>query len=234
MIDPRIVGVIQARMNSRRLPGKVLMEMNDKPLLLSLVNRVRTSKKLKNIIVATTEQVIDDKIVDVCEAEGVDVFRGSENDVLDRMICAGRKVDAEAIVRLTADNPFVGGDLIDLVIEKFVHHYPMVDYVSNTENSGYPMGLYVEVVNMSSLEELRRRALSSAQIEHVTLTFRSNNEGHRTYQVRSNYDFGRLALSVDTIDDYVRLAPLFRSLCLRNRNFSLADIAKLAKEISTY
>ena len=139
---------------------------------------------------------------------------------------------ADAIVRLTADNPFVGAELVDIVIEEFIQRYPMVDYVSNTENSGYPFGLFVEVVNMTSLEELQLQKLSRAQLEHVTVPFRSCNSRYSTYQVRSNYDFGQLALSVDTMEDYIRLEPLFRTLSERNANFGLADIASSKKKFS--
>ncbi len=215
-------------MNSTRLPGKVLMKMNGVPLLVNLINRIRESKKLDQLIVATSDQPVDDAIVGICEHLGIFAFRGSENNVLSRIISAGQRVSADAIIRLTADNPFVGSDLVDLVVEQFDYLYPNVDYVSNTENTGFPFGLYVEAVKMLSLEALQSKHLSKDEIEHVTLPFRQKGSGYLTHQVEAIHDFGNLKLSVDTKEDFYRLEPLFSSLCQVNIAFGLAEIAKLA------
>ncbi|MDA8942677.1 glycosyltransferase family protein [Alphaproteobacteria bacterium] len=229
MDGPNIAIIIQARMNSSRLPGKILMDIGGAPLLAHLIRRVKTSKLSDHVVVATTDQSIDDLVEGVCINEGVSVFRGSEQNVLERMILASKSVNADAIVRITADNPFVNGELVDLVLRRFLETYPNIDYASNTEKSGFPFGLFVEVVKMSSLIKVNENNPSPAQMEHVTISFRSNSNSYNVCNVKTELNFGDLLLSVDTIEDYIRVCPLFDQLIKINPYFGLSDIAKLVK-----
>mgnify|MGYP001350440503 CR=1 FL=1 len=229
MAGPGIAIIIQARMNSSRLPGKILMDIGGAPLLAQLIRRVKTSKLSDQVVVATTDQSIDDPVEDVCINEGVRVFRGSEQNVLERMILASKSVNADVIVRLTADNPFVNGELVDLVLSTFLETYPNIDYASNTEKSGFPFGLFVEVVKLSSLSKLNENNPSSAQMEHVTISFRSDSDSYIVCNVKTELNFGDLLLSVDTVEDYIRVCALFNQLIKLNPYFRLSDIAKLVK-----
>src|SRR4051794_21708749 len=117
MNGPRKVAIIQARMGSTRLPGKVLMRIGGRPLLAYLVERISRARMLDGIIVATTTNPRDNAIIEECERRGIPNFRGSESDVLGRYICAARACQADIIVRVTADNPFTDPNSIDRVLE---------------------------------------------------------------------------------------------------------------------
>src|SRR5256885_14143327 len=121
MKKPRTVAIIQARMRSRRLPGKVIMKIGGRPLLVYLVERISRARTLDAIIVATTTNPRDNVIIEECERRGIPNFRGSESDVLGRYVSAARACDAEIIVRVTADNPFTDPDSIDRVVDAISH-----------------------------------------------------------------------------------------------------------------
>ena len=120
MKKPRTVAIIQARMGSRRLPGKVMMKVGGRPLLVYLVERISKARSLDNIVVATTVNPRDNVIIEECERRGIPNFRGSEEDVLGRYVSAARACDAGIVVRVTADNPLTDPDSIDRVVDALV------------------------------------------------------------------------------------------------------------------
>ncbi len=158
--------IIQARMGSNRLPGKVLAPLGDYTVLEHMVARVRLSHKLKCIIVATTAGAVDDPVERLAAAAGVAVWRGSEHDVLDRYVCATRAFEADPVIRLTADCPLIVPSLIDEAIETYERREADYVYVE-----GYPLGLgEIEVVRAEALERTWRETTSDdcAYREHVT------------------------------------------------------------------
>lgn len=161
-----VVGIIQARMGSTRLPGKVLKTIRDKPLLWHAIHRARSTDTLDKVVVATTTADRDDDIFSFCETENVPCFRGSEEDVLKRYYDAAVEYDAEIIVRLTGDDPLKDPDVIDNV----VHHYleTNVDYTSNTLQYTYPDGMDVEVFSFDALARANKEAEKKLEREHVT------------------------------------------------------------------
>ena len=205
---PRTVAVIQARMNSTRLPGKVLMPLAGAPLLQRLVERVRPARTLDALVVATTDTCADNPVAALCSKLAVSCYRGSETDVLGRMFAAAATERADILVRLTADNPFVDAAVIDLVVGQFNTVWPQADYAHNTGENGFPYGLYVEVAAVAAL----RAALQSddpADREHVTWHIRSRPQQFRHCTVRAPRRFGNDSLSIDTVEDYLRLRTLF-------------------------
>ena len=229
---PNIAVIIQARMNSSRLPGKVLMNIAGEPMLGWLVKRVTRSVLAQNFVVATSNRIEDDLISRFCEDNDINCYRGSEANVLQRMIEAAQFYDADVIVRLTADNPFVGADLVDLVLSKFLCLYPNIDYVSNTDEGGFPFGLFVEAVKTSSLLNINELDPSADQIEHVTLSFRQNATTYLTHQIKSNFCFADVMLTIDTKSDFDRLEPVFTSLVLKDPFFNYSDIAEIYDAVS--
>ena len=145
---------------------------------------------------------------------------------------AAKSVDADVVVRITADNPFVNGELVDLVLGRFLEQYPHFDYASNTEKSGFPFGLFVEVVKMSSLVEVKENNPSPEQMEHVTLSFRLNSNVYKVYNVKTEMNFGNLLLSVDTNEDYIRVCSIFNKLFKVKPDFGLSDITKIVEKES--
>lgn len=222
----KIITIIQARMNSTRLPGKVLLNWNGSPMLQCLLERVITSRRSSKVIVATTETHSDDRIEALCMDIGVPCFRGSEHDVLDRFVQASLTHEAAITVRLTADNPFVNGELVDYAIDFFLSDYPKIDYLSNTDNKQFPYGLFVEVIKTSTLMDINKAA-GPEEAEHVTLKIRNNPNEFNIKSLPSDRDYPNLSLTVDTYEDALTLMPLFNSLKVINPHFGLSEIANI-------
>jgi spore coat polysaccharide biosynthesis protein SpsF (cytidylyltransferase family) len=172
--DPLVI--IQARTGSTRRPAKVLAEISGIPLLTWLVKRVQRATKTTGIVVATTEAPGDDAIVELCESLPVDVFRGDENDVLGRFVAAARQHEAETIVRVSADSPFIDGAIVDHVVERFRGASGSLH--ENISEPGWPVGTAVEVLSIELLERLDREATEMADREHVTVYAYRHREGY--------------------------------------------------------
>lgn len=128
MTFPEIVAIVQARMSSSRLPGKVLLEIAGKPMLQRVIERTRQARTIERLVVATTDEPADDPIVEFCQANGVDYYRGSLHDVLDRYYQTARRFGAQVIVRITADCPLIDPALVDLTVEAFLGRIPPQPY----------------------------------------------------------------------------------------------------------
>ncbi len=161
-----IVAIVQARMSSTRLPGKVLADVAGHPMLWHVVQRLRRARLLNRTVVATSENPSDDAIVRFCEQNAIDFFRGSEADVLDRYYQAAREFRADSVVRVTSDCPLIDPAVVDKVVRRFLDGGN--DYVSNTLRYTYPDGLDVEVFSFAALERAWREAAKGSEREHVT------------------------------------------------------------------
>lgn len=225
----KIVAIVQARMGSTRLPGKVLKEVGNKPLLLYQLERIKRSKLIDQIIVATTNKKEDDLIELFCKDNGYSVYRGSELDVLNRYVAAAKYFEADTIVRLTADCPFIDPAVIDLVIQRFLEHKQdkSLLYVSNTLERTYPRGLDVEVFSYDVLIEADRHARSFSEREHVTKYIVNHPEQFELVNVRQNKDFSHERWTVDTKEDFDMVKKILESLYPQNPNFTMADVVKL-------
>ena len=223
---PKIAIIIQARMNSSRLPGKIMMEWGERTMLERIVQRVSTSHLSDAIIVATTDSAVDDAVEALCTSMMVDCYRGSEHLVINRIVGAAQKCRADIVVRLTADNPFVDGSLIDLCLNEFLPRYPEIDYAANVDDCGFPFGLFVEVVKLNTLIDIMDDA-TAEEAEHVTLHIRKHKDQFTIKNILAKQRYPDINLSVDTIEDRVRLLSVFSTLYKKNPNFSLNDIANL-------
>ena len=161
----KVVAIIQARMNSTRLPRKVLADVQGRPLLWHVVARTRRAKHVDEVVVATSDRPADDELAAYCTAEGVACFRGSENDVLDRYYRAAQAHGATAVVRITGDCPLIDPAVIDRVIETFLDQG--VDYTSNCLRPTFPEGLDFEIWSVTTLETVWREATKPSDREHV-------------------------------------------------------------------
>ena len=224
----QITAVIQARMNSQRLPGKVMMDMCGRPMLAKLVERVRNSKLLNNVIVATTELASDDILEELAFKYDFPIFRGSEKNVLERVTKASELFASDVTVRLTADNPFVNGELVDIGLAEYLRFPSSTDYVSNTEGGQFPIGLYVEVINTNTLKSLCIKNLPDRQLEHVTLYIRENRHLYNTKEFYSNYKIPCESLTIDTFEEYQKLSILFSNLCQKKKDFGLWELSNIS------
>ena len=204
-MEVKTVLITQARTGSTRLPGKILMEVNQTPLLKIHLDRLKKSKNVDKIIVATTDNAEDNIIEKLATAWGYEVFRGSENDVLDRFYQSVRNINPLWVVRVTSDCPLIDPELVDDVIA-FAQNNNF-DYCSNTLVENFPDGQDVEVFKFSALEYAWKNAVKNSDREHVTPLIRqlSNYNGNNIFSA-INFDnadnYAQIRMTVDEIRDY--------------------------------
>ncbi len=185
--DSMILGVIQAGMDSSRLPGTPLIDIAGKPMLAHVVERLQAARHVDQVIISISRNTSDDPIADFCEANNVLCFRGSENHLLDRFCRTAKPYQPEAVVRVTANCPLLDPEVVDDVVDTW--QLERDDYVSNTLHFTYPNGLEVEVIAYPVLETARREASTPSEREHVT-SFITQSGKFSTRNVSSNIDLG--------------------------------------------
>jgi spore coat polysaccharide biosynthesis protein SpsF len=184
MNKPRVVASIEARMGSSRLPGKILADINGQPTIKRLVNRLRLCKELDDIVVATTVSPDDDVLAEWCESNQVAFFRGSEVDVLQRVVQAHQYMCTDIVVEITGDCPLTDPEIVDIGVKTYLIHQPKVDVVSNCGNTlTWPMGQYVQVFSLKLLEEVNSLIDDPAVHEHVSLYFYEHPERYRLIEI---------------------------------------------------
>jgi spore coat polysaccharide biosynthesis protein SpsF len=214
-----IAAIIQARMGSTRLPGKVIKPLCGKPVLWHVVTRVMEAKTIDTVIVATTEKKEDDAIVDLCHEYKFPVLRGSENDVLDRYYQCASTFHADVIVRITSDCPLIDPCVVDLVVRDYL--IGNFDYVTNTLEYTFPDGLDVEVFSFEALKTAWQHATLSSEREHVTPYIRNHGE-FRKKNVTAKNPYPSYRLTLDFPEDYQLIKQIYEGLgCTR---FYLDDI----------
>lgn len=195
------VAIIQARLNSSRLPGKVLLDIGGQTMLERVVERVRRATLVDQVVVATSDNRSDDAIVAACAAIDVDVVRGSEHDVLDRFRHAARVYDADVCIRVSADSPFVDPEICDEVIEALASSHPPADYASNKIRPSFPLGLDVEAFTTAALERAWDWASEEYERAHVTIHIYRRPDYFRLVEVNSDVDLHDWRWTVDTPED---------------------------------
>ena len=206
----KIVAIIQARMGSTRYPGKVLAEIGGRPMLWYTVTRLRQARTLKHIAVATTDQPSDDPIGEFCDLHGIPLFRGSEDDVLERYYGAAKAFKADAVVRITGDCPLLDPSVVDDVVRRFLDGD--VDYVSNICPPTYPDGLDTEVFSLEALQRAHAEAEWASEREHVTSYIRKHPETFRIQNVTHAKDLSSLRWTVDDDRDMAFVRAVFERL----------------------
>ncbi len=182
MTKPRVVASIEARMGSSRLPGKVLKDINGKPALRRLIDRLRMCRKVDEVVVATSTNQGDDVLADWCKTNNVLCYRGSENDVLDRVVGAQKFVESDIVVEITGDCPLTDPEIVDMGVETFLAHN--VEVVTNCGRVlTWPMGQYVQVFPLALLDEVNRSIDDIAVHEHVSLYFYEHPERYRLIEL---------------------------------------------------
>jgi spore coat polysaccharide biosynthesis protein SpsF len=225
----KTVAIVQARMGSTRLPGKVLQDLAGEPMLARVVNRTCRAKTLQEVVIATTTNTVDDVIVKLCEARGWSWFRGSEEDVLDRYYHAAKKYQADFIVRITSDCPLIDPEVIDQVVQEFLERQPEVDYASNTwPRRTFPRGLDTEVMRMDVLERAWREDRNPAWREHVTPYIYRNPDRFRIHNVVSPVDYSAMRWTVDTQEDLAFVRKVYDYF--GHDRFSWREVLKVLEE----
>ncbi len=212
-----IAGIIQARMSSKRLPGKVLMPLFGVPMLLLMVDRVMEARKVDKVIVATSNDKSDDPIWSLCNDKGISCYRGDLGDVLGRFYTLSQIIRPEHIVRLTGDCPMIDSEVIDKTI--LCHLQGGYDY---TRNQGYPDGMDVEVMTYKALHTAWQEAKTDYDREHVCPYLYTNPGKFRIGAYQNGYpDQSHVKISVDTQEDYERLSHILEVLICLDSTFRI-------------
>lgn len=225
----KIIAIIQARMGSTRLPGKVLKKVKDKPLLEYQLERIQQSQLINEIVIATTQNEKDQKIIEFCNARDIHVIQGSEENVLERYFQAAKEYDAEVIVRLTSDCPLIDPELIDEVIRLFLESKD-VDYASNTLVRSYPRGLDIEVFAMKALLESYQQAILESEKEHVTPFIYNRPERFKLVNLESLEDYSYHRWTVDTEEDFELIQRIIEVTYPYTKDVKWKDIIKIMEQ----
>ena len=220
--------ILQARVSSSRLPGKVLKLIMGRPMLALQIERVLRAKKIDQLIIATSTDPIDDVLETLCREVNVPCYRGSLHDVLDRFYRAAEVWQPQHVVRLTGDCPLIDPDIIDAVIKFYLDgNY---DYASNAVQPTFPDGLDVEVFRFSALEEAWKEAALTSQREHVTPFIYQNLKRYRIGHYKNTEDLSYLRWTVDEPQDFDLITRIYESLYPVNPEFRMLNVLTLLQQ----
>jgi len=222
-----IVVVVQARMGSTRLPGKVLLPIAGRPMLSYQLERLRAARRADRIVLAIPDDDANEPLVRWCAAEGVDFVRGPEQDVLARYAIAAREHGASVIVRVTSDCPLIEASLVDRAIGTLVDSTPPPDYVSNMLAPSWPYGMAVEAFTRAALDAAHAEARAPAEREHVTPFIYWRPQRFRVHSLTMQPDLSHLRWTVDTPEDFALVSRLLEHLHPANPQFNMNDVLAL-------
>jgi len=223
-----ILAILQARLSSTRLPGKVMLPLLGRPMILRQIERLSRAGRIDRLLVATSTEPSDDPLAHALEAEGVAVFRGPLDDVLGRFVRAARPLAPKWIVRLTADCPLADPELVDRVIGETL--VSGADYGSNALTPTFPNGLEAEVVRFKLLEALDAGARTDAEREHVTYAIYRDPGRYRLYGVESAEPLAHHRWTVDEPADFALVQRVYEALYPGDPTFGTAEILAFLAE----
>lgn len=226
----KVVCIIQARLGSTRLPGKVLKKICNKTVLEHDINRLKLVNNINEIVIATTTEEQDQKIVDEAKRLDVKYFRGSENDVLSRYYFAAKENNADIVIRVTSDCPCLDYGILEDMINLYLDGICNIDYMSNTIVRTYPRGYDIEIFSFNALERAFKNADKDYEREHVTpyLYNLSNNFKIFSYEGLKNYSNYRVTL--DTKEDFEVIKFIYDNLFEKKRYFLLDDVIEFLEK----
>jgi spore coat polysaccharide biosynthesis protein SpsF (cytidylyltransferase family) len=225
---PKIVAVIQTRASSTRLPEKVLLPLNGKTVFEIVHERVSSSKYIPVVVIATTTNPNDDKIFDLCKKKNIEVFRGSEEDVLDRYYQAAKKYGAEQVVRITSDCPLIDPDLIDKTIE--LHFNEGNDYTATAYVETFPDGEDMEIFSFDSLRDAWENATEGWHREHATKYITHGPKKFKIGNLVSEIDLSGKRWTLDEPNDYKFIKKIYDELGDKNHLFGIKEILEFLEK----
>lgn len=223
----KTIAIIQARMNSTRLPEKILKPLCGKSILGHVITRVRACPELDDVVIATTTAPVDQAVVEEARRYGAQIFRGSEEDVLSRYFFAAQENSADVIARVTSDCPLYDPQLLTRMLAKFsADNSPVVtcDYLSNVTSRSFPRGLDTEIFSFAALERAHREATAPHQREHVTPYIHQNTDRFRLQDFANDRNLSRHRWTLDTPEDWLLISAVYQALYREDEIFSTAEI----------
>ena len=232
----RVIAIVQARMGSSRLPGKVMMDVCGRPAIWHLMEQLRHARRLDGVVLATTTKPADDRLSLYAHQQDWNVYRGSEDDVLGRYYEAAIDfgcVTGDVIVRVTGDDILTDPEIVDQVVELYASHQPHVKHASNNRVPTYPHGADIEVFAFDALEQAWRQASADEEREHVTPYIRNNPEMFPYVDMQLPEDLFHIRLTIDYPEDLEFNRWLFQAMYREGRPpFYLRDILRCIEKYS--
>jgi len=235
----KVVALIQARMGSTRLPGKILKNLEGKPVIWHIWDRLKRVNQIDEVVIATSIEEANNVLNECLEKYGIKYFRGSEDNVLDRFYKAAEYFGANVVIRITADCPLIDSYWVSKAIQK-IGDDPSIDYVGLATGAGvlnkrikkFPDGLDTEVFRYEALKRAWLEATDSLDKgEAVTSYIWRNKDKFNTATIYADSDYGHLRWTLDTPEDYIFIKTVYRELYLSNNNFNMNDILELLKRM---
>ena len=220
-----VLAIVQARCSSSRLPGKVIRDLAGKPMIIHELERLKRSRLIDRIVLATSIEASDDPLVNVVKDAGFSVYRGNLDDVLDRYYQCAKEYMPKYVVRITGDCPVIDWRLVDKVIATHIENGN--DYTNLSED--YPDGLDTEVMNFSALEKAWNEAELLSEREHVTLYLRNHKDDFKMETIPCKRKLEAMRWTVDEMRDFTFITQVFAKLYEPNPDFSMDDILTLLK-----
>lgn len=208
----KVVGIVQARMGSTRLPGKMMKEIIGKPMVEQVFDRILPSTQMSEVWLATTTDPADDVLVTWAEKHKIKYYRGSVNDVLDRYYQTAKLAEADVVVRITGDCPLTDYAVIDAVIAEYLREFPKFAYVCNTQPPTFPDGLDTEVFSFVVLEKAWQEAKLQSEREHVTPYIWKNPEIFPRKNITYQTDLSALRWTLDTAEDFALITLIIEAM----------------------
>ena len=221
----KTIAIIQARMTSTRLPGKIIKTLGGKPSLINIIERISRAENLNKIIVATSDNTSDNIVEELCVQNNINCFRGSLENVLERFYMCAKFYNADVIIRFTGDNPLIDPQIINDALSYF--NASDLDYLSYKKR--LPLGMSVEIFSFKALEKSYLEAKDSECLEHVTPYMIKNTSIFKTFKFEDehNEDNSDLRFTMDTIEDYEFIKKIYDFFA--SNNFSYEDVINLLK-----
>jgi spore coat polysaccharide biosynthesis protein SpsF len=223
--DGPVLGILQARVSSSRLPGKVLLPILGRPMILRQIERLRCAARLDALVLATSTDASDDPLAEAVAGAGIAVHRGALDDVLDRFVTAAAPIEPAWVVRLTGDCPLIDAGLIDRLVDET--RAAGADYGSTALEPTFPDGLDAEIVRWSVLRDIAVEPRTTAEREHVTLAIHRRPERFRLHSVRGTTDLSALRWTVDEPRDLAFVTAVYEALYPADAAFTTADVLAL-------
>jgi spore coat polysaccharide biosynthesis protein SpsF len=220
----KTVIIVQARVQSKRLYGKVLLPVMDRPLLSYLLERLRRVQGVDECVVAIPDTPVNDPLAECCFNESISVFRGANEDVLERLYQAASQYSATCVVRVRGDSPLIDPELVSELIRRFHQLSPHVDYVSNLIKRTYPHGMDVEIFSMKMITHLHQRVSTPGDRENITPYILERLQEFKTLNITAQTDLSLLRWHVSTPEDSERLQRVLEQCYCQNSAFTFADV----------
>jgi len=221
IVTKKVVAIVQARMASTRLPGKVLRDICGKPMLWHIVRRIQHARYIDDVVIACTASGDDDALNEFAVSNALGIYRGSENDIVDRILKAGQVYHADSIVRIWGDCPLVDPKLIDKVLSEFADKY---DYANTFNPPTYPVGIDFEVYSRKTLERIWNETNDMFYRQYPFEYVYGNSTSFKTLYDNNAEDVSNIDLTVDYLEDLELVREVFKGLHREESVFDLADI----------